>query len=573
MLRECNHPNIVKYYGSWRTRDALWICMEYCAGGSVSDIMHTCRSGLDEDMISYICAQTLAGLAYLHSLGKVHRDIKCGNILLTEAGEVKLADFGVAAQLTATMSKRNTFIGTPHWMAPEVIQVSHYDGKVDIWALGISAIEMAEMFPPRWKINPNRVLFMVVKDPPPRLIDKERWSLSFQDFVAQCLQKDPRARPTARLLQQHKFAAREAAAAAAVRALLPLVQQARTHMAEMALMAGIEAQQAATPGADHEGAFSWRPATVVPAAGTVGAAQQHHLQPPAAYQQTVAAAGVAPHHLRASADGGLGGASPGVGGEPSGTVVVRQSVDSSSGWGATVVSPAGGPPSARAPGRRSVGFGDAGGTLVAQPAASPGGARLGEAGEASQDYMAAVHAMDEDPTAALLDVAGLPTPGGRLLAQQRAPKTEAQRWVEKLHTLYSSGAVVPLPFLRAVDAAPLALLGADRGPPRVAAAGAHDQELTWQEALAQVAAESVGGEEALSGTAPADLLPEAVLQQVARSPVLLNLATSLAHHKRLLATAQAAQAAAGDGLPARLREALRARADDLSTTLRTILCL
>ncbi|KAI7836850.1 hypothetical protein COHA_009303 [Chlorella ohadii] len=465
MLRECNHPNIVKYYGSWRTRDALWICMEYCAGGSVSDIMHTCGSGLDEDMISYICAQTLAGLSYLHSLGKVHRDIKCGNILLTEAGEVKLADFGVAAQLTATMSKRNTFIGTPHWMAPEVIQVSHYDGKVDIWALGVSAIEMAEMFPPRWKINPNRVLFMVVKDPPPRLADKERWSLSFQDFVAQCLQKDPRARPTARLLQQHKFAAREAAATAA-------------------------------------------------------------------------------------------------------------SVDSSSGRGATVVSPAGGPPSARAAGRRSVGFGDVGGTLVAQPAASPGGARLGEAGEASQDYMAAVQAMDEDPAAALLDVAGLPTPGGRLLAQQRAPKTEAQRWVEKLHTLYSSGAVVPLPFLRAVDAAPLALLGADRGPPGVPAAGAQGQELSWQEALAQVAAESVGGEEALSGTAPADLLPEAVLQQVARSPVLLNLATSLAHHKRLLAAAAAAQAAAaGDGLPARLREALRARADDLSTTLRTILCL
>jgi serine/threonine-protein kinase 24/25/MST4 len=130
MLRECAHPNIVQYYGSWRTRDALWICMEYCAGGSVSDVMHTRGGGLDEDMVAHICGQALAGLAYLHSVGKVHRDIKCGNILLTEAGEVKLADFGVAAQLTNTMSKRNTFIGTPHWMAPEVIQVSQYDGKV-----------------------------------------------------------------------------------------------------------------------------------------------------------------------------------------------------------------------------------------------------------------------------------------------------------------------------------------------------------------------------------------------------------------------------------------------------------
>ena len=166
MLRECNHANIVKYYvsghpsfvqpyhnaswppavadtlshvlaarrlqGSWRSTDSLWICMEYCAGGSASDIMHACDCALDEDVISYICAETLAGLAYLHSLGKVHRDIKCGNILLTESGEVKLADFGVAAQLTNTMSKRNTFIGTPHWMAPEVIQVSQYDGKVGL---------------------------------------------------------------------------------------------------------------------------------------------------------------------------------------------------------------------------------------------------------------------------------------------------------------------------------------------------------------------------------------------------------------------------------------------------------
>ena len=189
MLRDCQHPNVVNYFGSWRTPDSLWIVMEYCAGGSVSDIMHACDATLDEDVIAFVCAETLAGLAYLHAVGKVHRDIKCGNILLTEGGEVKLADFGVAAQLTNTMSKRNTFIGTPHWMAPEVIQASHYDGKVDVWALGVSAIEMAERFPPRWKVNPNRVIFMVVKDPPPALADKERWSLTFQDYVAQCLHK------------------------------------------------------------------------------------------------------------------------------------------------------------------------------------------------------------------------------------------------------------------------------------------------------------------------------------------------------------------------------------------------
>lgn len=219
----------------------------------------------------------------------------------------------------------------------------------------------------------------------------------------------------------------------------------------------------------------------------------------------------------------------------------------------------------------------------AAPLPSPGGGApspLG--GDPSQDYMAAVHAMEEDPAAVLLEVAGLPTPGGRLLPQpHRGPQTEAQRWVEKLHSLYSSGAVVPLPFLRAVDAAPLTLLGLDRGGPAgqagaSAAAGAAggQPELSWQEALAEVVAESGGAEEAgCDGSGAFQLLPEAVLAQVEGSPVLLNLATSLAHHKRLLAAAAAAQAAAGDGLLLRLRDALRAKADDLSTTLRTILCL
>ena len=164
---------------------------------------------------------------------QVHRDIKCGNILLTEAGQVKLADFGVAAQLTNTITKRNTFAGTPHWMAPEVIQESRYDGKVrqaeltpsrhdefqgrlhmreaacitmcsqrksvrkqhkncaqvDVWALGICAIEMAEIHPPRWLVHPMRVIFMITREPPPQLADLDFWSLPFHDFVAQSLQK------------------------------------------------------------------------------------------------------------------------------------------------------------------------------------------------------------------------------------------------------------------------------------------------------------------------------------------------------------------------------------------------
>ncbi len=233
ILSVCNHPNVVRYYGSYRTADALWISMEYCAGGSVSDVMHALGRPLEEDMIAYVCSEVLNGLSYLHSNGRVHRDIKCGNILLTDQGEVKLADFGVAAQLTSTLSKRNTFIGTPHWMAPEVIQSSSYDGKVDVWALGITAIEMAEQYPPRWRVNPNRVIFMVVRDPAPHLAEPNSWTLSFQDFISQCLMKDPKSRPTTRLLQQHKFVNTSAGSSAnsiitqGLRKTLPAIKAAK----------------------------------------------------------------------------------------------------------------------------------------------------------------------------------------------------------------------------------------------------------------------------------------------------------------------------------------------------------
>ncbi|XP_010523369.1 PREDICTED: serine/threonine-protein kinase 4-like [Tarenaya hassleriana] len=234
MLQQCNHPNVVRYLGSYQGEDYLWIVMEYCGGGSVADLMNATEEPLEEYQIAYICRETLKGLAYLHSIFKVHRDIKGGNILLTEQGEVKLGDFGVAAQLTRTMSKRNTFIGTPHWMAPEVIQESRYDGKVDVWALGVSAIEMAEGLPPRSAVHPMRVLFMISIEPAPMLEDKEKWSLVFHDFVAKCLTKEPRLRPTAAELLKHKFIERCKFGASA---MLPKIEKARQVRASIVLQA------------------------------------------------------------------------------------------------------------------------------------------------------------------------------------------------------------------------------------------------------------------------------------------------------------------------------------------------
>lgn len=154
--------------------------------------------------------ETLKGVAYLHSVGKIHRDIKGANILLTEKGDVKLADFGVSAQITATMSKRKSFIGTPYWMAPEVAAVERkggYNHQCDIWAIGITAIELAELQPPMFDLHPMRALFLMSKSgfKPPTLKDKTRWSEDFQRFVKWALTKNPKKRPNAEQLLMHKF--------------------------------------------------------------------------------------------------------------------------------------------------------------------------------------------------------------------------------------------------------------------------------------------------------------------------------------------------------------------------------
>ncbi|KAG1949825.1 mitogen-activated protein kinase kinase kinase kinase [Pimephales promelas] len=207
MMKDCKHSNIVAYFGSYLRRDKLWICMEYCGGGSLQDIYHV-TGPLTESQIAYVTRETLQGLYYLHNKGKMHRDIKGANILLTDNGYIKLADFGVSAQITATLAKRKSFIGTPYWMAPEVAAVERkggYNHLCDIWAVGITAIELAELQPPMFDLHPMRALFLMTKSnfQPPKLKDKVKWTNNFHNFVKLALTKNPKKRPPADKLLQH----------------------------------------------------------------------------------------------------------------------------------------------------------------------------------------------------------------------------------------------------------------------------------------------------------------------------------------------------------------------------------
>ncbi|XP_047659044.1 mitogen-activated protein kinase kinase kinase kinase 4-like isoform X6 [Tachysurus fulvidraco] len=210
-----HHRNIATYYGAFIKKsppghdDQLWLVMEFCGAGSITDLVKNTKNGLKEDWIAYISREILRGLAHLHAHHVIHRDIKGQNVLLTENAEVKLVDFGVSAQLDRTVGRRNTFIGTPYWMAPEVIACDEnpdatYDYRSDLWSCGITAIEMAEGAPPLCDMHPMRALFLIPRNPPPRLKSK-KWSKKFINFIENCLVKNYTQRPPTDQLLKHPF--------------------------------------------------------------------------------------------------------------------------------------------------------------------------------------------------------------------------------------------------------------------------------------------------------------------------------------------------------------------------------
>jgi len=206
IMKDSHHQNIVDYIDSYIVEDKLWVVMEYMDGGCLTEILEQYEQmQMQEKHIARVCLEALKGLMYIHSLHRIHRDIKSDNILMGMNGDIKLADFGYAAQLTRQKQKRNTIVGTPYWMAPELIRGQNYDTKVDVWSLGIMAMEMAEGEPPYMEFPPLRALFLITTKGIPPLKEPRKWSPVFQSFVSTCLEKEAENRPDSFELAKHPF--------------------------------------------------------------------------------------------------------------------------------------------------------------------------------------------------------------------------------------------------------------------------------------------------------------------------------------------------------------------------------
>jgi serine/threonine protein kinase len=206
IMKASEHENIVRYFDSFLVDDKLWVAMEYMGGGCLTDILEIYNHfQLTEEHMAFVCVEILKGLRYIHHHHRIHRDIKSDNILLGSDGSVKIADFGYAAQLTEQKSKRQTIVGTPYWMAPELIKAENYDQKVDIWSLGIVVIEMGDGEPPYMDLPPLRALFFISTKGITGLKYPEKFTTEFNEFINQCLIVDFTVRPDAIALLEHPF--------------------------------------------------------------------------------------------------------------------------------------------------------------------------------------------------------------------------------------------------------------------------------------------------------------------------------------------------------------------------------
>eukprot|EP01113_Clastostelium_recurvatum_P015318 TRINITY_DN1850_c0_g1_i4.p1 TRINITY_DN1850_c0_g1~~TRINITY_DN1850_c0_g1_i4.p1 ORF type:complete len:996 (-),score=356.08 TRINITY_DN1850_c0_g1_i4:90-3077(-) len=230
IMRGCVHPNIVKYFDSYVMGDELWVAMEFMGGGCLTEVLDQYRDvQLSEKHIAFICQEVLKSLEYIHHHHRVHRDIKSDNILIGSRGSIKLADFGYAAQLTATRTERNSVVGTPYWMAPELIRGTLYDYKVDIWSLGIMVREMAEGEPPYLEYPPLRALFLLTTQGVPPIKNPAKFTPEFHEFLGMCMEKEPHRRPDATTLLRHPFL-RKASSSGELAAVVQQAKSARENL-------------------------------------------------------------------------------------------------------------------------------------------------------------------------------------------------------------------------------------------------------------------------------------------------------------------------------------------------------